>query len=146
MPQSGIEPTSPAYKTGPHPLKVSRAYMAYQERFELPSRNFGDCCSANWNYWYINLVDTVGIEPTHFTNWVTASHTSPTVSSIHNFGCLYKNRTCVGRLSVDCSTIELTSNIFGGEIVESNSNHFRSPSVFKTVTGPACITPRDWSG
>lgn len=25
MPQSGIEPTSPAYKTGPHPLKVSRA-------------------------------------------------------------------------------------------------------------------------
>ena len=25
MPQSGIEPTSPAYKTGPHPLKVSGA-------------------------------------------------------------------------------------------------------------------------
>ena len=26
VPQSGIEPTSPAYKTGPHPLKVSGAY------------------------------------------------------------------------------------------------------------------------
>ena len=27
VPQSGIEPTSPAYKTGPHPIKVSGAYM-----------------------------------------------------------------------------------------------------------------------
>ncbi len=62
VPQSGIEPTSPAYKTGPHPLKVSGANMAYQERFELPSRNFGDCCSANWNYWYINLVACTRIE------------------------------------------------------------------------------------
>ncbi len=28
VPQSGIEPTSPAYKTGPHPLKVSGANLA----------------------------------------------------------------------------------------------------------------------
>ena len=34
VPQSGIEPTSPAYKTGPHPLKVSRAYLAYRQGFE----------------------------------------------------------------------------------------------------------------
>ena len=27
VPQSGIEPTSPAYWTGPHPLKVSRALI-----------------------------------------------------------------------------------------------------------------------
>ena len=33
---------------------------------------------------------------------------------------------------------------FGGRMVESNSNRFRSPSVFKTVQGPALITFRDW--
>ena len=27
VPRSGIEPASPAYKTGPHPLKVSRAKL-----------------------------------------------------------------------------------------------------------------------
>ena len=29
---------------------------------------------------------------------------------------------------------------YGGGMVESNSNRFRSPSVFKTVLGPAQIT------
>ena len=29
-------------------------------------------------------------------------------------------------------------------MVESNSNRFRSPSVFKTVQGPAPITLHDW--
>ncbi len=33
---------------------------------------------------------------------------------------------------------------FGGKMVESNSNRFRSPSVFKTVPGPAQITSHDW--
>ena len=32
---SGIEPASPAYKTGPHPLKVSRAYR-FSERLTIP--------------------------------------------------------------------------------------------------------------
>jgi len=32
VPQSGIEPTSPAYKTGPHPLKVSGANILAPRR------------------------------------------------------------------------------------------------------------------
>ncbi len=40
MPQSGIEPTSPAYKTGPHPLKVSRANLVGTVGFEPHTRTF----------------------------------------------------------------------------------------------------------
>ena len=37
VPRSGIEPASPAYKTGPHPLKVSRANcLVPRDRIELP--------------------------------------------------------------------------------------------------------------
>lgn len=41
-------------------------------------------------------------------------------------------------------TVAMTTSakaaLIGGGIVESNSNRFRSPSVFKTVLGPAQIT------
>jgi len=42
---------------------------------------------------------------------------------------------------VEAVRFELTLRI-GGGMVESNSNRFRDPSVFKTVLGPAQITLR----
>jgi hypothetical protein len=42
-------------------------------------------------------------------------------------------------------TVAMTTSakaaLIGGEMVESNSNLVKSPSVFKTVLGPAQITP-----
>ena len=79
VPQSGIEPTSPAYKTGPHPLKVSGAYVVPSTRIELVITAY-QATVIPFNYKGILLVCVVGFEPTtsHFQGEsadLTALHT-----------------------------------------------------------------------
>ena len=45
-------------------------------------------------------------------------------------------------LQTGAMTTSAKAAVFGGGMVESNSNRFRDPSVFKTVLGPAQITLR----
>ena len=63
VPQSGIEPTSPAYKTGPHPLKVSRAKLG------------GDGENRTLNFWL--QTRCVPISTTTPNYFETYSHLGP---------------------------------------------------------------------
>ena len=65
----------------------------------------------------------------------------PIPSQRLNFGAKDWDRTSDTRIfNPLLYHLSYIGKLFGGGMVESNSNRFRDPSVFKTVPGPAQIT------